>query len=355
MAKKKTQKSLRRSAAKRKTPASQAAPLIPLRIFQTLNAFQQTAAMRAAIELDIFTGIGEGATTVSAIATRAGASERGIRILCDYLGILGFLTKRNMRYGLSPDAAVFLDKRSPAYMGMAVRFLNAPEILRAYDNLTEAVLRGGTAMSKEGTTFPENPLWVEFARSMAPLMAMPAKAIAEMAAGRGPRRVLDIAAGHGLFGIEIARQNPQAEIVAVDWPNVLEVTQENARKAGIDGRHSTLPGSAFEVDFGNGYDLVLLTNILHHFDIPVCERLLQKVHKALAPGGCAVTLEFVPNDDRVSPPDTAAFSMIMLGSTPHGDAYTFTEYKSMFANAGFARSVHRRLPNGPQSVIISHK
>lgn len=352
MAKKPIRKSTRRSDRKRKSTGT---PPIPLRIFQTLNAFQQTAAMRAAIELDIFTGIAEGATTASAIAARSGASERGMRILCDFLVILGFLTKRKMRYGLTPDSAVFLDKRSPAYMGLAVRFLNAPEIIHAYDKLTEAVLRGGTAMSKEGTIIPENPLWVEFARSMAPLMAMPAKAIAEMAAGRGPCRVLDIAAGHGLFGIEIARLNPQAEIVAVDWPNVLEVTKENARKAGVDARHSTLPGSAFEVDFGNGYHLVLLTNILHHFDIPTCERLLQRVHKALAPGGRAVTLEFVPNDDRVTPPDTASFSMIMLGSTPSGDAYTFAEYKRMFANAGFKRSEHRRLPMGPQSVLISHR
>jgi ubiquinone/menaquinone biosynthesis C-methylase UbiE len=184
---------------------------------------------------------------------------------------------------------------------------------------------------------------------------MPAQAIAEMTAGQGPCRVLDIAAGHGLFGIEIGRQNPQAEVVALDWAHVLEVAKENARHAGLDGRHRTLPGSAFEVEYGNGFNLVLLTNFLHHFDAATCEKLLRKVHAALAPGGRAVTLEFVPNDDRVTPPDAASFSMIMLGSTAHGDAYTFAEYEHMFASAGFSRSEHHRLPNGPQSVIISHK
>jgi ubiquinone/menaquinone biosynthesis C-methylase UbiE len=335
--------------------ARPATPPNPGRIFQTLNAYQQTAALRAAIELEVFTAIGEGATTAAAIASRVKASQRGIRILCDFLVILGFLTKAGTNYGLSQEAALFLDKRSPAYVGTVVGFLSAAEFVQAYENLAEAVRKGGTVMSEEGTVVAENPLWVEFARSMAPMMRMPAQAIAEMTAGRGPCRVLDIAAGHGLFGIEIARKNPQAEIVALDWAHVLEVAKENARLAGLDGRHRALPGNAFEVEYGSGFNLVLLTNFLHHFDAATCEKLLRKVHAALAPSGRAVTLEFVPNDDRVTPPDAAAFSMIMLGSTPHGDAYTFAEYERMFANAGFARSEHHRLPGSPQSVIVSHK
>jgi ubiquinone/menaquinone biosynthesis C-methylase UbiE len=242
-------------------------------------------------------------------------------------------------------------------MGSAAHFLDAPEMLKAFDDLTAAVRKGGTMMGEEGTVGVENPIWVEFARSMAPMMMMPAEAISKLVeADKGGKcRVLDIAAGHGLFGINIARHNPQAEIVALDWANVLEVAKENARKVGVESRYSTIPGSAFEVDFGQGYDLVLLTNFLHHFDIPTCENLLRKVRVALAEGGRAVTLEFVPNDDRVTPPDAATFSMIMLGSTPHGDAYTFREFERMFSNAGFTRSEHFRLPAMPESVIISHK
>jgi len=329
----------------------------PMRIFQTFNAFQQTAALRAAIELDVFTAIGDRQTTVEEIAQRAKASERGVRILCDYLTVLGFLTKNETHYGLAPDAAMFLDRGSPAYMGKATRFLDAPEMVRAYDRLAEAVRKGGTVMSEEGTLGAGNPLWVEFARSMAPLMLMPATAIARMVgADKGEKcRVLDIAAGHGLFGINIARHNPQAEIVALDWPNVLEVAKENARNSAVDSRYSTIAGSAFEVDLGKGYDLVLLTNFLHHFDPPTCEKLLRRVHAALVPGGRAVTLEFVPNDDRVTPPEAATFSMIMLGTTPHGDAYTFAEFERMFRNAGFTRSEHFRQPPLPESVIISYK
>jgi ubiquinone/menaquinone biosynthesis C-methylase UbiE len=313
--------------------------------------------MKAAIDLDVFTAIGDRKTTAEQIAERAGAAERGIRILCDYLTVMGFLTKKDSHYGLSPDSAVFLDRRSPAYMGSVADFLDAPELLHAFDHLADAVRKGGTVMSDEGTVSYDNPIWVQFARSMAPMMKMPAEVISQLVgADKGGKcRVLDIAAGHGLFGIDIARHNPQAEIVALDWANVLEVAKENARKSGVDSRYSTIAGSAFEVDFGQGYDLVLLTNFLHHFDPPTNEGLLRKVHAALAPNGRAVTLEFVPNDDRVSPPDAATFSMVMLGSTAHGDAYTFAELDRMFSNAGFSRSEHFRQAPMPESVIISHR
>jgi ubiquinone/menaquinone biosynthesis C-methylase UbiE len=99
----------------------------------------------------------------------------------------------------------------------------------------------------------------------------------------------------------------------------------------------------------------LLTNFLHHFDATACETLLRKVHAALKDGGRAVTLEFVPNDDRVSPANSAMFSMVMLASTPSGDAHTFAELRSMFEKAGFARNEIQDLPGGIQQVVISYK
>ena len=211
-------------------------------------------------------------------------------------------------------------------------------------------------MAGEGTIGPENPVWVKFARAMGPMMAMPAQLIPKLVDPQANQKlkILDIAAGHGLFGIGFAKNNPQAEIVALDWAAVLAVAKENARLAGVD-RYSTIEGSAFDVDFGSGYDLVLLTNFLHHFDPPTCETLLRKVRTALGEGGRAVTLEFVPNDDRVTPPDAAAFSMMMLCSTPAGDAYTFAELEQMFNSAGFSRSTIYPLPPTIQQVVISEK
>jgi len=329
----------------------------PQVFFQTINAHQRTEALKAAIELEVFTAIGEGNATAAEIARRCQTSEKGMRVLCDFLTTMEMLTKQADRYALTLDSSVFLDKRSPAYLGAATEFLCSPMLTEGFKHMTEAVRIGGTAIKGEGTIGPENPIWVNFARGMAGMMAMPAQLMAKLVDPNADRKlkILDIAAGHGLFGIGFATQNKQAEVTAVDWKAVLEVAKENAQKAGVADRYSMIAGSAFDVEFGSGYDLVLLTNFLHHFDPPTCETLLKKVRAALADGGRAVTLEFVPNDDRVTPPEVAGFSMVMLVGTPSGDAYTFRELEQMFANAGFSRSTLHELPPTFQQVVISEK
>jgi hypothetical protein len=138
----------------------------------------------------------------------------------------------------------------------------------------------------------------------------------------------------------------------LDWAPVLRVALDNARKAGVQDRYDMLPGSAFEVDFGGPYDAVLLTNFLHHFDVPTCVSLLKKVHAAMRPGGRAATLEFVPNEDRVSPPVPAAFALTMLASTVSGDAYTLSELSSMYRDAGFRDITSHPIPMSPHTVVM---
>jgi ubiquinone/menaquinone biosynthesis C-methylase UbiE len=329
----------------------------PILFFETVNAYQHTAAIKAAIELDLFSAIAEGKETVQELAARCDASERGIRILCDYLVMLGFLTKQDGRYHLTQDSAIFLVRQSPAYTGGVTEFLLSPTLVEGFQDIAAAVRKGGTVIADEGTVAPENPVWVKFACAMAPMMMMPAQMMAKLISVEPSRKlkVLDIAAGHGMFGITIAKRFPNAEIVALDWPNVLEVAKENAEQAGISDRYSTIAGSAFEVEFGGNYDLILLTNFLHHFDEATCVSLLRKVNKALADDGTALTLEFVPDEDRISPPGAAGFSLVMLASTPQGDAYTFAELESMFKQAGFSRNDLHQLPPTPQQLVISEK
>ncbi|HBY64601.1 MAG TPA: methyltransferase type 12, partial [Solibacterales bacterium] len=211
-----------------------------------------------------------------------------------------------------------------------------------------------TTLPGEGTVDPDNPVWIEFAHSMAPMMGPMAAPLAAIVLNgeRRPMEVLDIAAGHGLFGIEVAKANPSAVVTALDWPGVLEVARANAAKAGTLDRYRLLPGSAFDVDFGGPYDLVLLTNFLHHFDWATCVSLLAKVRAALRPGGKAASLEFVPNEDRVSPPACAAFALVMLATTASGDAYTLSEYERMHREAGFLGVTGQPVPGGPHTVVI---
>lgn len=325
-------------------------------IFETLNAYQRTAALRAAIALDIFTAIGEGDCTSPELAKRCQATERGVRILCDYLVIHGFLTKQDGRYALTDNSATFLDRRSPACIASAAGFLTLPVTIDAYHDLARTIRTGKPDMAGgEGSISTENPIWIEFARSMAPMIIPTAEEIARVLDATAGKKwkVLDLAASHGTFGITLAKHNPNAEIFAQDWRPVLSVATVNARAAGVEARHHLLPGSAFDVEFGAGYDVVLITNFLHHYDTATIEGLLRKVRASLAPSGVVVTLDFVPNEDRVSPPRAAGFSMMMLGMTPAGDAYTFAEYERMFRNAGFSSNELRTLQISGHSLILS--
>jgi ubiquinone/menaquinone biosynthesis C-methylase UbiE len=337
-------------------PAPSAAPAperpTPERILAAFSAHERTAALTAAIELELFTAIGEGATTTEALAQRTGAAERGVRILADYLVVDGLLTKVAGHYGLAPDAAAFLDRRSPMYLGTMSRFLGNRDFIRRFEHLVEAVRRGGS-VEENHMVVPEQPLWVEFARGMAPMQAPVAVLVAE-AVGRA-ERVLDLAAGHGLFGIAVARANPGATVVGQDWEAVLAVARENAERAGMGDRYRLLPGSAFEVDFGQGFDLVLLPNFLHHFDPPTCVALLRRVRDVLVPGGRVAIVEFVPDADRVSPPVPAAFAIKMLVATPAGDAYTYEELEQMCREAGLTAMEHRPLGPAPQSLVIARR
>jgi hypothetical protein len=152
----------------------------PQLFFQTINSYQRTEALKAAIELEVFTAIGEGNSAIPEIAKRCQTAQRGMRILCDYLCIMGFLAKDGGRYSLTQDSAVFLDKRSQL-------------MAKLVDEKADRNLK-----------------------------------------------ILDIAAGHGLYGIAFAKNNPQAEIVALDWAPVLEVAKENARNAAVSDRFSTI-------------------------------------------------------------------------------------------------------------------
>lgn len=325
-------------------------------VFDMMQAHQRTAALKAAIDLDVFRAVGEGPGDAASIARQCSASERGIRILCDFLVICGILSKEEGRYRHTATSAVFLDPRSPASMASVAQFLSAPAMLEPYKDLAEIVRSGRTSLPGEGTVEPDNPVWVTFAENMGAMMGPLAGPLGSLVleGHEGPMHVLDIAAGHGLFGIEIAKLHGQAKVTGLDWAPVLRVAQENARKAGVHDRYNMLPGSAFDVEFGGPYDAVLLTNFLHHFDPPTCVGLLKKVRRSLKPGGRAATLEFVPNEDRVSPPAPAAFSMTMLASTAAGDAYTLSQLTGMYKDAGFGSVTAHPISMSAHTVVMGH-
>ena len=287
------------------------------------------------------------------LVTRTNASIRGLRILCDYLTVIGLLKKQHSRYSLTHAAGVFLDEKSPSAIGRSIDFLAAPEMLDLFlSDPASYVRRGGS--SGLAHVSPDNPVWVRFAKAMMPFAAATAKRVVAYISTfpDAPYTVLDIAAGHGLYGIEVAKVFPEALVTAVDWAEVLTVARTNAEKAGVADRFRLIAGNALDLDWGGDFDLILLPNFLHHFDFDACTSLLRKVKGNLAVGGQALSVDFVPEEDRVSPAIPVMFAFQMLATTPNGDAYTSSELDTMAKRAGFRGATSRPLPPTPETLII---
>jgi Methyltransferase domain/Dimerisation domain len=223
-------------------------------------AYQQTAAIKAALELDLFTEIAKGNATAESVAQTTGAAVRGIRILCNYLTVRGHLEKQGNQFRLTPCTAAFLDRNAPSWMGDVVEYLAAPEMMDLFLSDPAAFVRNGGSIGLANNA-PDHPIWVKFARAMGPSRVALARTIASELAVSSPRKVLDVAAGHGMFGIAIAEAVTDAQVTAIDWEGVLSVARENAEAAGVSGRYHTSAGSAFDTDWGSGFDLVLLATV----------------------------------------------------------------------------------------------
>ena len=307
----------------------------PGHLLEEFQAYQRSLALRTALELDLFTHIDAGAETAGALAIECRAAERGIRILCDYLTVTGHLLKQSDTYRLTLNSALYLSKASAAYIGSAAGYLAGDAAIHSFVNLTQAVRNGGRVVRDDEPL--DTSEWIRFAESMASLAApVAAFAAAAVKLDRdGPLKILDIAAGHGHYGLAIAALCPHAHVFALDRRDVLEIAARNARLAGAGERYHPIPADAFQVDFGGPYDMIVVANFAHHLDEATNTTLFRKCLAALKPSGQLLVIDFVPDDDRISPAPDAAFALTMLATTAHGDVYSFRDFTRMLRNAGF--------------------
>jgi hypothetical protein len=192
------------------------ADISPDLFMDAVLAYQQTAAIKAALELDLFTEIAKGNATAEGLARTTGAAVRGIRILCDYLTVRGHLEKQGDQFRLTPSTAAFLDRSAPSWMGDVVEYLAAPEMMDLFLDNPAAYVRNGGSIGLASNA-PDHPIWVKFARAMGRSRAPVARRAASELAMSSPSKVLDVAAGHGMFGIAIAQAVTDAQITAIDW------------------------------------------------------------------------------------------------------------------------------------------
>lgn len=272
-------------------------------------------------------------------------------MLADALVGLKVLDKKDDWYFLTDAAKTFLSKNSPAYLGIWI--LHTDQVKEAWLHLTNAVKSGRpwrkVETEKEGAEF-----FAHFVDSLFVMNVPGATAAAQhVVNGRRGLRVLDIGAGSGVWGIMVAKEDPDARVTVADFPQVIGVTKRFVAKHGFTDRFDYLPGSFRESDFGQSkFDVAILGHICHSEGPRLSEELFRRIRRALMPGGQLVIGEFLADEERKQNAFALMFALNMLVNTEEGDTFTPTELQRMLTGAGFDSVVLLQAP-APSPLIIA--
>jgi ubiquinone/menaquinone biosynthesis C-methylase UbiE len=311
-------------------------PPSPERIMQFAWGYAPTLVIEAAIRHGIFDLLNERSLTAVQLASRTGASQRGVSAILNVLVSLNLLKRKGNRFGLSPESAAFLVSSKSPFYGTFFRHIS-DQLLPTWLRLSE-VVRTGRPTLKVNARTEGAEFFAEFVESLFPISFAAASVLGRhlgVPKASVPISVLDIGAGSGVWGIALAKQSPHVRIHAVDWPQVLKVTRRVAQRHGLAKRLSTGAGDFFEADFGKGHQIATIGHILHSEGPQRSRRLLKKTFRALASGGTIAIQEFVPNNARTGPPIALIFAVNMLVNTEAGDTFTFAEMSQWLRQAGF--------------------
>jgi ubiquinone/menaquinone biosynthesis C-methylase UbiE len=323
----------------------------PERVMQFAWGYAPTLIIETAVNHGVFDLLDQSPKTIAELSRKTGASQRGLKAIVNSLVGLNFLARKGDRYSLTPESSAFLVSTRAGYLGGLFKHMASQSIPNWLQ--LERVVRTGKPATAVNDKKPGVEFFAKFVESLFPLSYRTAGILGEhlkIAATKKPASVLDIAAGSGVWGIALAEQSPLVRITAVDWPEVLKVTKKVAKRRGVAGRLSTIPGDILKANYGTGYQVATLGHILHSEGVERSKQLLRKVFKALESGGTIVVAEFVPNDERTGPPNALIFAVNMLVNTSVGDTFTFAEISQWLREAGFQKP--RQLDAGGVSPLI---
>jgi ubiquinone/menaquinone biosynthesis C-methylase UbiE len=351
VAKAKTKKKAKSPAKKKKSP-----PVSPERLTQMIWGFGPMLIMDAAIKHRVFDILAEGPKTLVELSSATGASHRGLRAILEALVGLRVLLRTKDRFKLAPDTSAFLVSSRPGYLGGLVgHFSN--QLLDNWRKLPEVVRTGKppTVVSEQGDG---EEFFAKFVEDLFNLGFVAAQALADQLTKglrkRDGMKILDIAAGSGVWSIPLAQRLPGSRIIAVDFPKVLPITRKVVGKFGLDARLDTIEGNIQSVDFGDGYSIATLGHILHSEGEAKSRNLLKKVYDALEPGGVIAISEFIPDDDRSGPAYPLLFAVNMLVHTDEGDTFTFKQMSGWLKEIGFTNIRKVNVP-APSPIVVATK
>jgi ubiquinone/menaquinone biosynthesis C-methylase UbiE len=337
-------------------PTNTEAQVTPERIMQMAWGYAPPLILEAALHHRVFDVLDGGPKTIRELEAATGASGRGLTAIMNALVGLNLLSKNEAgKYALTPESAAFLVSTKPGFSGGMIRHCSQ-HLIPKWLRLTEIVATGkpATAVNQEqqGAAFFQN-----FVEDIFNMSYAPAKHLAStlnLNNANGPVRVLDLAAGSGVWGIALAQQSEQVRVTAVDWPDVIPVTRKIVGRFGLSDRFHFVEGDLHSADFGANHQVATLGHILHSEGEQLGRALLRKTFDALAPGGQIVIAEFLVNDARTEPPLGLLFAVNMLVNTENGGTYSANEINGWLQEAGFTNQ--RTLEaHGPSPLILATK
>ena len=300
------------------------------------RGFQGSRVLLTALELDLFSRLGEGATAET-LAERASTDARATGMLLHALVALGALEKHGELFRCTPGSAQLGSARDG--------LMHMVNLWETWSTLT-ACVKSGTSVTAGGSEGRRGPDWTESF-----IAAMHARASAEAdamvaAVGASPsRRMLDVGGGAATFAIAFARANPELRAVVLDLGSVVPIAERHIREAGLADRVEVRVGDLRKDDFGQGFDLVLVSAICHMLDEAENRDLFARCAAAMVRGGRLVIRDFILEPDRTAPRHAALFALNMLVGTRRGNSYTEAEYRAWMEETGFV-DIARLDPGG---------
>jgi SAM-dependent methyltransferase len=316
------------------------------------QAYRQSAILIAACDFGVFTHLASGPLTAEALAQHCQVPVRGLQRLLNACVVLDLLEKEGETYQITPIAETFLVKGKPGYMGNFIGF--GLEHYEAWGRLIQAIREDCPVNPHSAEalhTLPPERLR-GYVESLYDLGKHQAVLLAELIDLAPTRQMLDIAGGSGIYAMTFAQRQPQLHATVLDLPPIIPFTQTIIAQHGMEAQVAVRPGNYVHDDFGRDYDLILLSNVLQTEAPKICQRLLQKVFEALAPGGQLLVHGVMPHPDRVSPPQPALFQLQMLLSFPEGDAHPAEEICAWSAAVGFEALDVKRLPAPAMGSLV---
>ncbi|WP_138380376.1 methyltransferase [Luteithermobacter gelatinilyticus] len=337
--------------------------LDPGRIMQTATAFWASKVLLSAVELDLFSTLGEDAMTARDLGRALKLHPRGTFDFFDSLVAMGFLQRdgdgAEARYSNTPETAAFLIRSRPTYIGGMAEMLNA-RLFGFWNNLTTA-LKTGEAQSETSNgdksffeeLYADPDRLEQFLQAMSSFQAANFSALAEKFDFSAYHSVADIGGALGLLCQILARHHPHLSLTSFDLPPVRPLAEASIEKAGLSARITVMEGNFFQDPLPKA-EVITMGNILHDWNLEKKKYLIRKVFDALPDGGAFIAIENLIDDARRENIFGLLMSLNMLIELGDAFDYSAAQFRDWCGEAGF-HHVEVLPLTGPTSAAIAYK